>query len=95
MPPEEVQEHLRALLRRCGILLRDLRRGPVGADDQIDNAHSWAGGAGTLGFLSVAEAARAFEARADAEGAERLALSIEITLPAILAAQARYCAERA
>ena len=96
MPLKEVQKHLGALIRRCELLLRDLRReGPVGADDQIEKAHSLAGGAGSFGFLWVAEAARLFEGCANAESAMRLVATIEATMPAIVAERARCSARRA
>ncbi len=77
LPAAELAEHVETLIRRCEALLRGLRRPGMLAQpgDLITEAHSLAGGAGTFGFLRLADAARRFERAAEAGAAETTALA--------------------
>jgi PAS domain S-box-containing protein len=88
LPAAELAEYMETLITRCEALLRGLRRPGILAqpDDLITEAHSLAGGAGTFGFLRLADAARRFERAAESGAAEtmvlagRLAVTVEAAL---------------
>jgi len=87
----DLEECLQTLVARCEALLLELCRPGMLAQASalVDDVHRLAGGAGTLGFLSIAAAARQFEIAADTGGvdmaacADRLATAIEASMPII------------
>jgi PAS domain S-box-containing protein len=73
----EVEEHMQTLVTRCEALLRGLRSPDLAthAGELVDDAHRLAGGAGTFGFLHLADAARRFERAVESGSIETVALA--------------------
>jgi CheY-like chemotaxis protein/HPt (histidine-containing phosphotransfer) domain-containing protein len=80
LSPADLGQHLRTLSARGEALSRGLREPDMLArlGELAEAAHLFAGGAGTLGFMSVAAAARRFEAAADANEGATLTLADEL-----------------
>ena len=87
----ELAEHVQTLITRCEVLSRKLNAPgmPDHARELVEEAHSLAGGAGTFGFLSLADVARQFEVAAEsgapdiAAAADLLAIEINVSMPII------------
>lgn len=77
LPQEDIAEYLQTLITRGESLLQGLRAPDVlaHAKELAEAAHRLAGGAGALGFLSLAAAGRHFERAADAGLPETAALA--------------------
>jgi signal transduction histidine kinase/DNA-binding response OmpR family regulator len=74
----ELEENLTTVITRAEALLSKLRMPGMQCNERelAEAAHKLAGGAGTLGFLSVAAAAREFEVAADMDTPETMALAL-------------------
>jgi HPt (histidine-containing phosphotransfer) domain-containing protein len=77
LPAADLRENLTTMITRAGVLLGKLRMPEMqcNARELADSGHKFAGGAGTLGFLSVAAAAREFEVAASMHAPETMALA--------------------
>jgi CheY-like chemotaxis protein len=89
LPAAELAEHLQTLITRCKALMDTLCQPDMSAhvDEIAEDAHRLAGSAGAIGLLSVAAAARQFEAsvnNTDAAEVSRLAGQLAAAIDASL-----------
>lgn len=82
LSPADVREHVRALIARAEALREDLRAPGLlaKAGELAEGTHRLAGNAAMLGFSSLANAGRRFEAAADAGDPEIVALGDALTV---------------